>query len=254
MKKEYDSKYVIKSLQKALDIVESFTVENPELTLTDLQRMLDLDKTNIYRIIVNLEERGILQRNPKNGKLRLGSIMLYYARICMSGMDIDALALPYMNKLAQVTGETVIINAIQADSGICIARVNSSNPVKITADLGNRVPLLRGASSKILAAYLPKEYLRRVYEQEKEELKVSYDEILRQMKEIRTNGYAVSLAELDPQTAGVSFPIFDMNNEVIAGLSIIGPLYRFTEENIPEFIQEVRVCAMEISRAMGYRK
>lgn len=254
MKKENSTKYTIKSLQKALDILDCFTTENPELTLTDLQHMLDLDKTNIYRIIVNLEERGILRRNPGNGKFRLGGIMLYYARVCMADLDIATLAKPYMQKLAEQTGETVIINTVENGSGICVARINSKNPVKMTADLGNRVPLLRGSSSKILAAYLSENELKEVYDNEKEDISASYEEIAEQMEQIRKKGYAVSLEELDPQTAGVSFPVFDMDGNVAGGLSVIGPLYRFTEENVNAFIEEVRSCAMDISQALGYRK
>lgn len=254
MKNEETSKYKIKSLHKALDILDCFTLERPELTLTELQHMLGLDKTNIYRIIVNLEERGILQRNPLTGKLRLGGVMLHYARVCMAELDIYTVSPPYMQKLAEATGETVIINIVQDDSGVCVARVNSKNPVKITADLGNRIPLLRGSSAKILAAYLPEEKLRKVYEMEEKDLNASYEEIKKQLKVIRDQGYAVSLEELDPQTAGVSCPVFDIHHKMVGGLSTIGPLYRFTEENIEAFIRETRKCAMEISRALGYGK
>ncbi len=254
MKNEGASKYTIKSLQKALDILECFTLERPELTLTELQHLLNLDKTNIYRIIVNLEERGILQRSPVSGKLRLGNVMLHYAQVCMAGVDIHAVSQPYMQKLADITGETVIINTIQGNSGICIARINSKNPVKITADIGNRVPLLRGSSTKILAAYLTEERLSEVYKAEEKDLQVSFEEMKEQMKEIRKKGYAVSLEELDPQTAGVSCPIFSIGGKVAGGVSTIGPLYRFTEDNMEQFIQATRSCAMEISRALGYGK
>ena len=50
-------RYQIRALQKALDIMDCFTPKTPELTLTDLQKRLDMDKTNIYRILVNLECR-----------------------------------------------------------------------------------------------------------------------------------------------------------------------------------------------------
>lgn len=252
MDRDNNSKYIIKSIQKALDIIECFSIEKSELTLTDFQHMLDLDKTNIYRIIINLEERGLIQRNPVNGKFRLGNIMLHYAQVCMANLDIHSLSLPYMQRLSEETGETVIINAVQNNMGICIARVNSVNPVKITADLGNRVPLLRGSSGKILAAFLSEDRLRSVYEEEKNNLTVSYEEIAEEMGQIRKRGYAVSLEELDPQTAGVSCPIFNIENKMVGGLSTIGPLYRFTEENIAHFTKATLSCAMDISHAMGY--
>ena len=251
---ENENKYTIKSLQKALDIIDCFSLEEPELSMPMLQRRLNMDKTSIYRILVNLEERGILQRNPLTGHFRLGVIMLQYARICRAKLELREIAMPYIRELASRTEETVIINAVQENRGICIERINGPSEINIIADLGRTVPLLRGASGKGLAAFLPDEKIKAIYEAEKAQLNLSYEEIMYQVQDIRTKGYVISFGEQTPGTFGFACPIYDEDGKVNYALAVIGPAFRATEEHIKLIMELVPECAMKISEGMGYRK
>jgi len=247
-----DERYELKLLDKVFDVIECFTLADPEHSLTDLQKKLNIHKATLYRILVNLEHRGYIQKSKHSGKYQLGAKFVSVANVCLSTFDLRTVAQPYIKALAQQTGETVIINVRQGYHGICIERINSLQPVKITADIGRKVPLLRGASGKILAAYCGEQQLAAIYEKEKKDLSVTFGDICRQMEEIRRKGYAISFQELDRDTAGVSFPIWDAAGEVVAGLSVIGPLYRFGKGSIPLLLRYTAECAAQISGEMGY--
>lgn len=248
-----DRHYELKVLHKVFDVLECFTLEQPEYSLTELQKKLNLHKATLYRIILNLEERDYLQKSRQSGKYRIGSRFITLANACLAGFDLRAVSQPFARELAQQTGETVIINVMEGYHGICIERINSTQPVKITAEIGRRVPLLRGASGKILAAHCDERHLAMVYEREKGELSGSLEDISRQLSQIREEGYAISFQELDRDTAGVSFPILDVSGEVVAGLSVVGPLFRFTPETIPGLLRAAGKSAAQISRELGYR-
>ena len=247
-------RYQIRALQKALDIMDCFTPKTPELTLTDLQKRLDMDKTNIYRILVNLEYRGILRRNPETGKFRLSLQMLRYSQASLAKYEIRDIAKPFLQELSKLTGETVVINTVQGLSGICIERINSENILRITAQLGQSVPLLRGASGKVLAAYLEIDKLRAVYEKERPQLTASFGQRQAELQKIRTEGYAISYEEIDPGTFGVSFPIFCASGEVRENLSVMAPMFRCNQQQVKRLLGLTQQYAMMISHARGYLK
>lgn len=248
-----DKNYELKLLDKIFDVIECFTVKQPENSMADLQKKLNIHKATLYRILLNLENRGYLKKNTHTGKYRLGAIFLNLSSICLADFDLRTIARPFIQTLAAQTKETVIINIIQGYYGFCVERVNSTLPVKITADIGRRVPLLQGASGKILAAHCDEARLSMIYEQEKKNLSVTLEEISQQMRDIREKGYAVSFAELDSDTTGISFPIRKVGGEVVAGLSIIGPMFRIDSNTIPTLINFTKKCAEQISSEMGYK-
>lgn len=248
-----DKHYELKLLHKVFDVIECFTLDEPEYSLAELQKKLNLHKATLYRIVLNLEEREYLQKSRISGKYRIGAKFARVANAWLAGLDLSAIAQPFARTLAQKTGETVIINMIEGYRGICIMRINSTQPVKITAEIGRSVPLLRGASGKILAAYCDEQYIVALYDKENENLTATLQQIYQQMLEIREKGYAVSFEELDRDTAGVSFPIRDAAGKVIAGLSVIGPLFRLTAEHIPGLVDLTGKCAAQISQELGYR-
>jgi DNA-binding IclR family transcriptional regulator len=76
----------------------------------------------------------------------------------------------------------------------------------------------------------------------------------KELSKIRRQGYAVSFQERAQYVSSVSAPIRDFNGEVIASLNLSGPLIRFTQEKVKEFIKMVMETADTISQEIGYKK
>jgi len=247
-----DKLYELKLLNKIFDVLESFTPEKPEYSLTELQKKLNLHKATLYRILLNLETREYIQKSRYSGKYRLGSKFAVLANVCLSGLDLREVSHSFTRTLAEETGETIIINVMEGYHGVCIERINSTQPVKITAEIGHQVPLLRGASGKILAAYCDDRQIAAIYEKEKGELAKPLEEIRRDLSDLREKGHAITFEELDRDTAGISFPIRNAAGVVVAGLSVIGPLFRFNDSKVPGLLRFTGECAALISKELGY--
>ncbi len=63
--------YRVQALERALDILECFSFQNRELSLTDFVNHTGLNKTTVKRLISNLTARGYLQRDPQSKKYQL---------------------------------------------------------------------------------------------------------------------------------------------------------------------------------------
>lgn len=252
--KQGKTKYTIKVIDKAVAVLKSFTTDRPRMSFVELLKQNpDIDKTALYRILVNLAAHGMLFKNERTGEYSPGMEFLRMAPMALAGFDLRDAARPFMEKVHAQTGETVILNIRNRYSGVCLDCIKSTKPIAITADVGGRVPLLRGASGMILVAHLTERELREIYQHEEPRPDMDFNALLRELASIRENGYAISFAALDPETAGVSFPIKDITGNVIAGLSCLGPEYRFEGEHLEKVIQVTRACSEAFCAALGHR-
>ena len=72
MIKRNKSEYIIHSVDHTFDVLEAFRAEEPELGVTQLAKILNLHKNNVFRILATLENRGYVEQNPRTGNYRLG--------------------------------------------------------------------------------------------------------------------------------------------------------------------------------------
>ncbi|MBL3538489.1 IclR family transcriptional regulator [Aminivibrio sp.] len=249
-----EKKYKLKLLEKTSEIFACFDLSHPKLTFSEILKLKpNLDRTAVYRILINLHELGFLELDKKTNSFSIGAEIYRLAYIGIRSFELREVINPFINKLRDETKETVIVNVVQNNHGVCIERIQGIHNISITANPGRVVPLLRGASGKILAAHLPHEELRKIYEKEKDSLRgKSFESVLEEMGQIRKKGYDTTFADLDPDTAGVSFPIFANNMEVIAGVSVIGPVFRFTPDALENIVSRTRVCVSNISEKLKY--
>jgi DNA-binding IclR family transcriptional regulator len=169
-------------------------------------------------------------------------------------MNLRNVAKPIMEELAKQTDETVILEVVDGFHGLCIEKVESSQSMKCTSQVGKRVPLHAGAPTKILMAYLPAEKIEQIIEQGLQkftESTVTEPDILRnQLEEIRQKGYCISNGELDLGSLGIAFPIRNHEGKVIAAISVVGPEFRVADK-INQFLLYCQSAAAAISQQLG---
>ena len=84
---------LLSSVKKALELLDHFTVERPELGLAEISREVDAHKSSVFRVLTTLEAAGFLEKDPKSGKYRLGLKILDLAGRVWGRHDIRQLAL-----------------------------------------------------------------------------------------------------------------------------------------------------------------
>ncbi|AEG14401.1 transcriptional regulator, IclR family [Desulfofundulus kuznetsovii DSM 6115] len=247
----------IRSLTKALKILDSFTLEKPELSIGEIVFLLDMPKTTVIRLVSTLEKNKYLERDQVTKKYRLGTKLLCFANIVQRTLKVREVALPVMKEIRDQSGETVYLNIIENDERMCVEYVESNQELQRVVFVGQRSPLYAGASAKVLLAYLPevkiKEYLSKI----KLEALASHtitnsNELLEELTIIRNQGYAISNSELIEGVFSICAPVFNHERTVVASLALGLPAVRANEKRITEFIALVKSGAKEISRRLGY--
>jgi DNA-binding IclR family transcriptional regulator len=142
---------------------------------------------------------------------------------------------------------------------MCVEFLPALHELQALVFVGQRSPLYSGASAKALLAFLPDEEIDHILATESIQKMTANtltnkEEIWREVRQIRKQGYAISNQERVEGAFSISFPIFNMEKRVVASLTITIPTVRVKEGDLPRYIRALKETAGLISYEMGYRE
>jgi DNA-binding IclR family transcriptional regulator len=200
---------------------------------------------------------GYLVRDA-NGRYRLGPAAFTLAMAALANRELPDLARPFLEELAAKSGETALLATLAGDApaAVYIAKVESQNPIRYTARIGERRPLYCSAIGKLLLAYLEparrQEYLKTTrLKAFTPQTLVTRAALRRVLDEIRITGLSVSVDEIAEGAAGIAAPIFDRHGVVMAGL-VLGATSQRVQAEQARLAALVVDTAHELSRVMGF--
>jgi DNA-binding IclR family transcriptional regulator len=162
-----------------------------------------------------------------------------------------------MEKLRSECGEEISLYKIEGNRRVCVLRIESLHEIARVGTIGDYLPLHAGAAGRVLLAYLPENQCKKIISslplKQYTDLTLTDPEKLQEtLKEIRKKGYCISRGEREPDAYSVVAPVWDSRNQVISSLSISGPNFRLTEEQLEINIRGVLSAAKEISEKLGF--
>ncbi|MGI8798836.1 MAG: IclR family transcriptional regulator [Pseudonocardia sp.] len=200
-------------LDKAVGVLRA-TAKEP-CGLSELCERTGLPRATAHRLAVGLEVHGMLQRGA-DGRWRPGPTLGELAS--RSGdplMEAASLVLP---RLRDVTGESVQLYRREGLQRVCIAAAEPSSGLRDTVPIGARLPMTAGSGAKVLAAWADPALQRAVLAEARFSERVLAD--------VRRRGWAQSVAERESGVASVSAPVRNAAGQVIAAVSVSGPVER----------------------------
>jgi DNA-binding IclR family transcriptional regulator len=243
---------------RTLSVLKLFTLDRPAWTVDEAATSLAVSVSSAYRYFAALTEAGLLTTVTSgyyvlgpaiiqfDRQLQLTDPMLQFGKAVMA--DIMGFA---------PAGSTVLLCRIFRDTVLCVHQVVSAETVRrVSYERGRPMPLFRGATSKIILAYLPPRDLRRLYGLHHAaiaaaKLGETWESFRTQMAGMRKIGTATSFAELDPDVIGIAAPIIDDRKRVVGSLSYVIPI---AEERIaPRLAAIVATGAREVSEGAQRR-
>ncbi|MCM3708456.1 MULTISPECIES: IclR family transcriptional regulator [Cytobacillus] len=246
----------VQSIDRALRLLECFTLENPQRSVTELSQLTSLSKSTVFRLLATLEQNGYIQQDLVSQKYSLGFKLFHLGAVVMGNMDLRSSALPFMRKLSEETSETVDLNVIDQGERVCIEKIESREIVRNFVRVGQRNCLWLGASGKVLLANLPQHEIKQIIESAIKvgQFQGSEESLYKELSMIREDGFALSKEERIKGSFSVAAPVFDYSSQLVGGIAIAGPIQRLSEERIPILTEKILIVAKEISRTMGYSR
>lgn len=247
---------MLKTVDRALQLLLLFNDTDQDYRVGELAEMLDIDKSVASRLAATFTERGFLERDPESGAFRLGPEIGRLGLLAVSSRhNLVALAQRTMERLTAETGETAYLAVLEGNKAVNIAQVEGRHVIGVGDWVGWRTEPHCTANGKILLAFAKsnrgKLRLGTRLEAFTGRTITSLDELRAQLERAKSAGWAASIGEFEDGLHGVAAPVFDASGHCRAALSVAGPAYRMPVKRLPEFAALCKESAYEISTRLG---
>lgn len=247
-------RYRIKSVDKAISILEMMALERKDLTVTEIGHSLKMGKGTVHRFLSTLKARKFVQQDAETKKYGFG-IRAYDLGISIrKEAFLKNLMIPELRELASQCRESVNAAILEYDEIIYIAHLESEETLRFYMQEGSRLPATCTAMGKVLLSSLPNEVLLRMFTGEdrlKRQTKYSIDsveQLMRVIAEVRKKNLAYDREECFLGVSCIAAPIRNYRNDIIAAISITAPKIRMKAERTAELAKLLTASAEEISK------
>lgn len=237
----------VRSLLRALDVLEGLVHSKRPLAVGEIATRTGLSRTAAYNILTTYEIRGLVRRDSQN-RYMPGWGLFELGQHVRSESTLSDAARPVVEELADRTGETVLLGVLDQESVIYVEKAESRRSIRMVEAPGHRLPLHESATGLVLLAHASQAFRDRY--SSRVDSPSSLDDVTRQ---IRTQGYAISVQDPDPDLTSAALPVSDAHGEPIAALTVAGPASRLTRARIEEFLPRFLAGAAAISKALAGR-
>jgi DNA-binding IclR family transcriptional regulator len=217
-------------LDRAASILFAFRRDDEPLTLTQLAERTGLYKSTLSRLAQALCHHQLLNRRD-DGRYWIGPSIMHLGAVYEAGFDLRDVLLPVMKELNVESGEAVSFHVRERDHRVCLYRISSRHSIRAEVHPGDVQSLDRGAGGRVLLAFSGAPG-------------APYDEV-------RRRHVYLSIGERDPETAGISAPVFRVGQELVGALGIVGPITRMGIDEMERYRPRLLQFAAQATAALG---
>lgn len=200
-------------LDKAVTVLQAVAAQ--PCNLAELCAATGLPRATAHRLAVGLECHHLIARDTA-GRWLPGPALRELAG--PHADEIPDAALAILPRLHEITGESVQIYRRDGAERLCVAAVEPPSGLRDTVPVGSRLPMTAGSAAKVLLAWAPDGVRAPLLDNS------VFAE--RTLADVRKKGWAQSIAERAAGVASVSVPVRDADGEVVAAISVSGPIER----------------------------
>lgn len=228
----------VKSLAKSLKILSCFTIEKPELGVTELAEQMGVTKSNIHNILSTFTDMGYLNRLP-DGRYTLGLKILEYAFIINQHLGYPNAVYDILVDTARQTGEIVYFGLPYGYNVLYLYVAHPTDRLGVLPYrdiLGETSPMYCTGIGKAILAHMPESEWNEHIPQERKRFQpntiTDLDAILEELHCTRKRGYSIDNSERDSNVRCVGVPVYNNAGRLVAGISTSGPAITMTDEKL----------------------
>jgi len=246
----------LKTVKKALAILDTFTQDIQNQGVTEIAKRLGLPKSTTFSLLSALREEGYILYDADTRKYSLGFKPLDLAGRIQYRRDLKNLSFPVLQELSKSIEEDVALNILIEGRRVCIALVESRYFVRHLVPLGKALPLHCSAAGKVLMAYHPQHEVKEIISRHglprfTPNTITQKERLMAELAGIRERGYGESREEFGKEAAALAFPILNRQGEIVASLSIQSTVNRLNDKTRPKFLKEGVRASEKMSRLLA---
>lgn len=246
----------LSSVANAIRLLKAFNDDEYELGVSSLAKRLGLAKSTVHRLASTLIKDDMLEQDKETGKYRLGLALFELGARVRRKMNVFNEAQFALKDLVEKTGETAHLTVLDHASVLFLYKFESRQAIRMKSVLGARVPAHCSADGKVLLAYQTNEMIESIAVGGLAALTpktiIDVGQLMADLAQVRARGYAVDDEETEVGLRAIAAPIRDHTGEVVAAISVAGPIQRMTKKVVLSHAPKVVAAAEAISARLGH--
>ncbi|WFU39315.1 IclR family transcriptional regulator C-terminal domain-containing protein [Bradyrhizobium sp. CB82] len=249
------SSLFVGSTEKAFQVLHAFDGPQRFMTLADIARAANLDRSATQRLVYTLEALGYLKRIEGTRNYGLTSKVLQFSHSYLKANELIDRASPHLLEISRNLGETCNLHELDGHEVVFVARFPGQHLINVDIVIGSRLPTFFTASGTAILSALPEEERLDLLERTPLEKLTPFTVtdpkvLLERIRVAAQRGYAVIMNETVMGDISVAAPIIDEHGRAVAAINISVPTTRWTKERAEaELVQHVHVAATSISKS-----
>lgn len=244
------------ALQKAIRLMRALTASNEPSQLSELAEAVAMPKPSVHRLIMQLEEVGMVQRDVAGRGYTVGTSWQWLAIDALRVVANRPSMRDIMRSLVDRIQESCNLSILMDQEVMYLERVECDWPLRMQLQAGSRVPLHCTASGKLLLAYMSDDrrqrLLRSLYLQEYTPNTITKPAALeKECARIRKTGVSINREEYHLGLIGIGVPVVRSDGNVIASLAIHAPIFRMDVKRARGYVDLLREAATKIAGELG---
>lgn len=220
----------VAAVDRAIAILRAIAGHASPITLAELARATGYYKSTLLRLLTSLERSALVVRRS-NGCYAIGPLAHELGRSYEATYRVEAVLKPVLEELVERGSESASFHVHHDDQHrLCLLRIDSHHSTLDRIDVGDLLPLDRGAAGKLITAF------------RNTGIAPSPGNVL-----------ATSIGERDPDCAAVAAAVFGPDNEFLGAISLSGPKERYTAEWTARQSEWVAQAARRATELLGGR-
>lgn len=245
------------TLGKAMAVLEAVVMADGPQRFTDILARSGQPRGTLHRLLSHLVEEGLLVQR-RDLSYEPGLRLLTLASRSWSGNRFRDVAEPHLRSLHELTGETVHLGILRETEIVYVDKVESRQTVRMSSQIGKASPVYCTGIGKAALSLLPQPELERLvarmtFHAFTPHTHRSAETLLAEIADIRRDGHAFDREEHEIEIRCVAAPIRVSGSDLTAGISVTGPAYRVSMEQLIAWSGAVRAAAAAIGEEAAIR-
>lgn len=240
------------SLARGLIVIQAFTQQNPQMTISQLSVRTGLSRAAVRRCLYTLTKLGFAGAED-GSRYSLRPRMLTLSHTYTASNTLSSAAQPILERMSAALRESFSVATLDGEDIVYVARTTVNRVMAVDLHIGSRLPAYCTSMGRILLAYLPPEQLEAYFARvnlvpHTTRTVTSLEKLRMLLRNVRRNGYALCDQEYEVGLRSLAVPVFAPNGRAVATINLSGSAPRLsTLEMQTRFLPHLRNAANELA-------
>lgn len=240
-----------------MDIIELLADAESGLSVSEISQRLKRRMSELFRIIVVMERRHWLQKDPETSRYSVTYHVLKLAHRGTPTQTLSSAAAPAMQELSTQINQSCHLVVLSGTQGLVILRQeNQKRHANLSVRVGAIIELVSSCSGHVLLAHLDPAAREKMVRQIPRPRGMSISKVEAALEKVRKRGYEIHPSPITAGVTDIGYPVRGFDGKVVAALTI--PYLHVLDNSLPTSVNETRrlidEAARRISQSLGWMK